>query len=30
MIIKSMSRKTPSFDQLAAYMLAPDGARIGG
>lgn len=24
-----MSRKSPSFDQLAAYMLAPDGAQIG-
>lgn len=29
MIIKSMSRKTPSFDQLTAYMLAPEGAQIG-
>jgi len=28
MIIKSMSRKTPSFDQLVNYMLAPDGARM--
>jgi len=28
MIIKSMSRKTPSFDQLTTYMLAPDGARV--
>ena len=29
MIIKSMSRKTPSFDQLTGYMLAPKGAHIG-
>jgi hypothetical protein len=29
MIIKSMSRKEPSFDQLTAYMLAPEGAQIG-
>jgi len=29
MIIKSMSRKTPSFDQLTSYMLTPEGARIG-
>jgi len=29
MIIKSMSRKTPSFDQLTSYMLAPKGALIG-
>ncbi len=28
MIIKSMSRKTPSFDQLVAYSCAPKGARI--
>ncbi len=28
MIIKSMSRKTASFAQLTAYMLAPKGARI--
>jgi len=28
MIIKSMSRKDPSFDQLTAYMLATDGAEI--
>lgn len=29
MIIKSMSRKSPSFDQLTGYMLAPKGAHIG-
>ncbi len=28
MIIKSMSRKTPSFDQLVGYTLAPEGAQI--
>ena len=28
MIIKSMSRKTPSFDQLTNYMLAPEGAAL--
>ena len=28
MIIKSMSRKEPSFDQLASYMTLPKGAQI--
>jgi len=28
MIIKSMSRKTPSFEQLTSYMLMPKGADI--
>jgi len=28
MIIKSMSRKDPSFNQLTAYMLASEGAEI--
>lgn len=28
MIIKSMSRKSPSFAQLTDYMLAPDGAHL--
>lgn len=28
MIIKSLSRKSPSFDQLTAYMLAEKGARV--
>ena len=28
MIIKSMSRKDPSFEQLTSYMLAADGASI--
>lgn len=29
MIIKSLSRKTPSFDQLVNYMLAPEKAQAG-
>lgn len=28
MIIKSLSRKTPSFAQLLSYMLAPQAARV--
>ena len=28
MIIKSLSRKTPSFEQLLAYMLEPEAARL--
>ncbi|WP_459873885.1 relaxase/mobilization nuclease domain-containing protein, partial [Endothiovibrio diazotrophicus] len=28
MIIKSLSRKAPSFGQLLGYMVAPEGARV--